>query len=76
LHPAIGQAIGAAPQVKGIFDALGGPGAMLGRFVGFGQNELRSGVPGWAWFLMGAGAGAVAMWFGKDQIDDYVRRAG
>jgi hypothetical protein len=76
VHPGLSQAIGAAPQVKGVFDALGGPGAALGRFLGFGQAELRAGVPGWAWFLMGAGAGAVAMWFGKDQIDDYVRRAG
>lgn len=70
MHPAIGQAIGAAPQVKGVLDALGGPGAMLGRFAGFGADEWRSGVPGWAWFLMGLGVGAVAMYFGKDKLEE------
>jgi len=69
MHPALGQALGAAPQVKGILDALGGPGAMLGRMVGFGQDELQSGIPGWAWFLMGAGAGAAAMFFAKERLE-------
>ena len=74
MHPAIGQALGAAPQVKGVFDALGGPGAVLARFAGFGTDEWRSGVPGWAWFVIGAGLGATAMWFGKERVDEYIGR--
>jgi hypothetical protein len=68
MHP-LQSAVAAAPQFRGVLDALGGPAGLVGRLLGFGQDELRSGVPGWAWFVMGAAAGGVAVWLGRRQLE-------
>jgi len=68
------QAVAAAPYANRAFSALGGPKGLVGRLLGFGSDELEAGVPGWAWFMIGAGAGAVVMWFGKDRLQGLLRR--
>jgi hypothetical protein len=69
MQNAVQTALSAAPHVKASFDALGGPAGLAGRMLGFGEPELRSGIPGWAWFLMGAALGGAAVWIGRRQLE-------
>jgi hypothetical protein len=66
------QAVAAAPYVKSAVDAIGGPKAILGRLLGFGQDEMDVGVPKWAWFVMGIAAGGVAVWQFRYEIDTFL----
>jgi len=50
------RAVGSAVQ-----DA-GGPLGLVGRVVGFGEDEIRAGVPRWAWFGIGFVVGGVVMY--------------
>lgn len=63
-------AVAAAPHMRGMLASIGGPKAIVGRLLGFGEAEMAAGVPGWAWFMIGAGAGAVGMYFGKDRVQN------
>lgn len=49
-------------------DGVGGPLGLVGRAVGLGADEIDAGIPGWAWFGMGAVGGAIAMYFLRDRI--------
>ena len=49
-------------------DGVGGPLGLVGRAVGMGPDEIDAGVPGWAWFGIGAVSGAIAMYFLHDRI--------
>ena len=75
MNPSLQAAIGAAPHVKGVLDALGGPIGLVGRIAGFSGDDLENGVPNWAWLLIGAGVGATAMWFAKEPIDNVLERS-
>jgi hypothetical protein len=65
----VSQAVAAAPHLKNALDAIGGPKAIFGRFVGFGADEMDARVPGWAWVIIGAAAGGVAVWMGRNKIE-------
>lgn len=56
---------GAAEQV--VTD-LGGPGAIVGRILGLGEDEMDSGIPGWAWAGIGFLAGAAVMYVAHDKV--------
>lgn len=49
-------------------DGVGGPLGLVGRAVGMGPDEIDAGIPGWAWFGIGAVGGAIAMYFLRDRI--------
>ncbi len=70
----INEAIAAAPHLKSALVAVGGPKAVIGRLVGFGQSEMKVGVPGWAWFIIGAAAGGTVAWLGREKIEKLVAR--
>lgn len=54
---AIQQAVEMAPQAASAIGSIGGPVGFVGRTLGFGADEMEAGVPGWAWFVIGAGIG-------------------
>jgi hypothetical protein len=72
MDPNVARAVAAAPQVKGLIDALGGPKGVLGRIIGLGEAEIRGGVPGWAILLVGASIGGVVVWTYRGQIERIV----
>jgi hypothetical protein len=57
-----------AAAAESVLNEVGGPMGLAGRMVGFGSDELDAGIPGWAWFLMGAAAGATAAYYLHDKI--------
>ena len=68
----LGQALGAANVARSLFDGLGGPMGVLGRFAGFGTDEIEAGVPGWAWASIGFLAGAAAAYALHPRIERVV----
>jgi hypothetical protein len=66
------QAMAYATQAHGVLDGLGGPLGLVGRICGLGQDELESGIPGWAWFGMGVVAGGAAVYLMRDRIEKVV----
>lgn len=75
MNPAIiQQAISYAPLAQRAVGAVGGLRGVVYRAMGFGQAEMTAGVPKWAWFVMGAAAGAVGMWFTKQHIEGWMER--
>lgn len=57
---AIQQAVAMAPQAANAIGSIGGPVGFVGRAIGLGPDEMSAGVPGWAWFVLGAGLGVAA----------------
>jgi len=63
------RAAGAAAEVLGpAMDDVGGPLGIVGRAVGLGADEIDAGVPGWAWFGIGAVGGAITMYMLHDRL--------
>lgn len=50
------------------------PAEFAGRLLGFGQAEMRAGVPKWAWFGVGMVAGATFMLLYGDRVRRFVGR--
>jgi len=60
----------AAARAAGpLLDHMGGPLGLVGRTLGFAPGES---VPGWAWFGVGALAGAVVMHALHDKFQAFV----
>lgn len=57
---AIQQAVSMAPQAVKVIGSIGGPMGFVGRVFGLSPDELDAGIPGWSWFLLGAGVGLAA----------------
>jgi hypothetical protein len=70
------QGLGAAQQMAGaatgVLDGLGGPMGLVGRVAGLGTDELEAGIPGWAWFAIGALVGAAATYHFRSNIEHVV----
>lgn len=67
------QGLGAAQHMAGaatgVLDGLGGPMGLVGRMAGLGTDELEAGIPGWAWFAVGAIVGAAAAYHFHSSIE-------
>jgi hypothetical protein len=50
------------------------PIALAGRIFGLGEEEMKAGVPKWAWAGVGLFAGATVMWLWGDDIKRWVKR--
>lgn len=61
-----------ARQAEGILDGLGGPLGLVGRIAGLGEDELDAGIPGWAWFGIGALAGGALVYLLREKIERVV----
>jgi hypothetical protein len=70
----VSDAIAAAPHIRGAINSIGGPKALVGRFLGFGAPEMEAGVPGWAWLVIGAAAGGIAVWMGREKIEHVLEK--
>jgi hypothetical protein len=68
----LGQYAQYANQAQGMLDGMGGPMGFVGRLAGLGTDEMDAGVPGWAWFGIGALAGGVAVYFLHGKIQRVV----
>jgi hypothetical protein len=45
---------------------------LAGKLIGLGKEEMASGVPGWAWFTVGALMGGVATYAMRSKIERIV----
>lgn len=63
------QAVAAANAAGGVLGTLGGPGRILGRAVGLGDDEMDAGIPGWAWLVIGLAGGAIAAYTLRARIE-------
>lgn len=70
----VSQAVAAAPHIRRAVDSIGGPKAVFGRILGFGQSEMKAGVPAWAWLIIGAVGGGIAVWHFRYEIDTFLDR--
>jgi hypothetical protein len=68
----IQAAVTMAPQAASAIGAIGGPVGFVGRVAGFGPDELDAGVPGWAWFVLGAGLGITAGLIARPHVEKWV----
>lgn len=50
------------------------PFALAGRLFGLGQDEMKAGVPKWAWAGVGLVLGATVIWVWGDEIKGWVKR--
>jgi hypothetical protein len=66
----LGNASQAFTQADGIISHMGGPVGIAKTFIGLGELEQEAGVPGWAWFVIGVGAGALGGWFAHDRFGE------
>lgn len=50
------------------------PLALAGRILGLGTEEMKAGIPKWAWAGVGLVAGATVIWVWGDEIKGWVKR--
>lgn len=58
----------AARAMGDAVNRAGGPIGLVGRTLGFGEAEIRAGIPKWAWFSAGFITGAAASYLLHDRI--------
>jgi hypothetical protein len=68
----IQQAVAMAPNAAGVIGSIGGPVGFVGRAFGLGPDELDAGIPGWAWFVIGAGLGVVIGAVARPHLEKYL----
>lgn len=64
----------ALKHVGPIVRGSGGPLGLVGRAIGMGPEEIRAGVPGWAWLGIGVLAGGVATYLLRDRFEAFLER--
>lgn len=68
----IEQAVAFAPVAANAIGKIGGPVGFVGRAFGLGPEEIDAGIPGWAWLVIGAGAGFVAGALSRPYLEDWL----
>jgi hypothetical protein len=69
---AIQQAAAMVPQAAKAIGSIGGPVGFVGRAFGFSPDDLEAGIPGWSWFLLGAGVGVAVGMVARPHVEKWL----
>jgi len=68
----LGLAQQALPQLQVTANQYGGPIGILGKVVGLGSDDLKTGIPWWGWASIGLVGGVVIGYSLRDKISKVV----
>jgi len=60
------------PHVSSTVNRYGGPLGLAGKIIGLSNEEVKTGIPWWAWATIGVGVGAVATYMLRNKIEKVV----